>query len=1322
MNISTKTNNMSTTLLNNCGQLLRRNFFKIFIATIALLMGGESWGQGTLSSPVFSENFGTIANATALTTTNTAFSYIRVGTGTGGSVTNRINALTPSSFTSSSAIIGANTGSISTIDKTGLTSFSSGAFTFKVKTPASLTSAVLLSAVGTGATFGSATVFTGAQLSAAFQISGTNLQIRSNGAWTTVQTVATSTTYTITVVFNNTGSTIYYGASNSLATNKVDIWVNGTLAGSAYTSATASLAASAFRIYAQTGEFEVDDVAVYSTMPTSNDATLSALSLSSGSLSPIFSSTTYNYTTSVISSASSITVTPTTTASNAGIQVKVNAGNFAAVTSGSASSSLSLNVGKDTVVLKVTAQNTTTIIYDTIFVTRATPVSSDANLSGLTISSGTLSPSFSSTTYNYAASVTNATSSVTITPTVNQANATIQLKLNTGSFGAVTSGSATSALSLNVGKDTIVLQVTAQDATTIIYDTVFVTRAASADASLSALSISTGTLSPVFASATYAYAASVSNATASVTVTPTRNESNAAIQVRVNSGSYASVTSGTASGLLSLNVGSNTIDVKVTAQDGSTILTYTTTVTRAGSADASLSALSISTGTLSPVFASATYAYAASVSNATASITVTPTRNQANASIQVRVNSGSYVSVTSGNASGSLSLNVGDNTIDIKVTAQDGTTTNTYTTTVTRAASADATLSALTISAGSLSPSFAAGTNSYSASVTNATTSVTVTPTRNEANATIQVQVNSGGYSSVSSATASGALSLSVGGNTIDVKVTAQDGTTINTYTITVTVVVPSSPVISTTGSFSALSTQYGTESSPSSISVSGEALTDDILVTAPAGFEVSKTSGTTGFAATQTLIQSSNTVNATTIYLRLAAATAVGSYSGNVVLSSTDATTVNVATVSSSVSPKGLTISGISGVDKIYNGNNTASITGTATLNGLVGLDDVTLNGTSASFLFADATVGTGKAITASGYTITGTAIGNYTLAQPTGLTASITKADQSITFAATNTKTFGNADYAPGATSATSGVNAITYTSSNSAVATIVSNQIHIVGAGVTTITATQAASTNYNTVSVAQTLTVNQATQTITALPTPVTKTYGDVPYSAATSATSGLVVTYSSSDPLVASVASNGIVTILKAGTTTITASQSGNANYSAASDVSQALTVNKAAQSITFASTATKVLNAADYNPGATSATSGVNAITYESSDLSVASIVAGNIHIVGLGETTITASQAASTNYNAANATQTLTVNPTPVITSSQSTLAAFSTIAGTASTPQAFTISGANLTDNILVTAPTGYEVAQTSAPTTFAATQTVTQTSGSASTTIYM
>ena len=103
----------------------------------------------------------------------------------------------------------------------------------------------------------------------------------------------------------------------------------------------------------------------------------------------------------------------------------------------------------------------------------------------------------------------------------------------------------------------------------------------SGDANLSGLVLSSGTLSPTFASGTTAYTANVSNATSTITVTPTRNEPNATIQVRVNGDSYATVTSGTASSSLALNVGSNTVDVVVTAQNGSTTKTYTITVTRA---------------------------------------------------------------------------------------------------------------------------------------------------------------------------------------------------------------------------------------------------------------------------------------------------------------------------------------------------------------------------------------------------------------------------------------------------------------------------------------------------------------------------------------------------------------------------------------------------------------------------------------------------------------------------------------------------------------------------------------------------------------------
>lgn len=244
-----------------------------------MLLTQVGWGQGSLSNPTFTENFGTLANSTALTTSNTSFSYIRVGTSSSGTPPNRIIAKDPSSFTGSSALIGAKGGSVSTVDKTGLSSFTSGTLTFKLKTPSSLTSAVLVSAVGTGASFGSSSGFTGVQLSAGFQINGTNLQVRDNGSWTTAKVVSTSTSYTVTLIFNNTVGSLNYGSGNTLASNKCHLWVDGVFVDE-YTAATANLAASAFRIYTNTSEFEVDDIAVYNTLPVSPTLPVSLLSFS----------------------------------------------------------------------------------------------------------------------------------------------------------------------------------------------------------------------------------------------------------------------------------------------------------------------------------------------------------------------------------------------------------------------------------------------------------------------------------------------------------------------------------------------------------------------------------------------------------------------------------------------------------------------------------------------------------------------------------------------------------------------------------------------------------------------------------------------------------------------------------------------------------------------------------------------------------------------------------------------------------------------------------------------------------------------------------
>jgi poly(beta-D-mannuronate) lyase len=71
-------------------------------------------------------------------------------------------------------------------------------------------------------------------------------------------------------------------------------------------------------------------------------------------------------------------------------------------------------------------------------------------------------------------------------------------------------------------------------------------------------------------------------------------------------------------------------------------------------------------------------------------------------------------------------------------------------------------------------------------------------------------------------------------------------------------------------------------------------------------------------------------------------------------------------------------------------------------------------------------------------------------------GVGNSLQYAAQTITFPTLPFKSVGDADFAPGAT-ASSGLT-VTYTSSNPSVATIISNKIHVVGSGVTVITASQ------------------------------------------------------------------------------------------------------------------------------------------------------------------------------------------------------------------------------------------------------------------------
>lgn len=99
------------------------------------------------------------------------------------------------------------------------------------------------------------------------------------------------------------------------------------------------------------------------------------------------------------------------------------------------------------------------------------------------------------------------------------------------------------------------------------------------------------------------------------------------------------------------------------------------------------------------------------------------------------------------------------------------------------------------------------------------------------------------------------------------------------------------------------------------------------------------------------------------------------------------------------SISPKTVTVSGITADDKTYDG--TVSATITATLDGTIGSDDV--RGTASS-TFADASVGDDKTVTATGFSLEGSDAGNYTLADTSDKTATANISKRRITITASD------------------------------------------------------------------------------------------------------------------------------------------------------------------------------------------------------------------------------------------------------------------------------------------------------------------------------
>jgi hypothetical protein len=280
--------------------------------------------------------------------------------------------------------------------------------------------------------------------------------------------------------------------------------------------------------------------------------------------------------------------------------------------------------------------------------------------------------------------------------------------------------------------------------------------------------------------------------------------------------------------------------------------------------------------------------------------------------------------------------------------------------------------------------------------------------------------------------------------------------------------------------------------------------------------------------------------------------------------------------------------------------------------------------SGQASASATANATVGGPYNVTAAGTGITGTA--DFSLTN--------IKADQTISFGAIADKTFGDADFVVSPT-ATSGLPVSLSASGQCTVTSPSPGTVHITAAGSCTITASQAGDANYNAATnVPRSFAIDKANQTITFNPL-ANKTFGDPDFSVSASASSGLTVSLAASGNCTVTGPSPGTVHITGAGSCAITASQAGDGNYNAATNVPRSFAIDKANQTITFNALANKTFGDPDFSVSA-SASSGLAVSFAASGNCTVTSPSPGTVHITGAGSCAITASQAGDGNYNAA--------------------------------------------------------------------------------------
>jgi mono/diheme cytochrome c family protein len=258
------------------------------------------------------------------------------------------------------------------------------------------------------------------------------------------------------------------------------------------------------------------------------------------------------------------------------------------------------------------------------------------------------------------------------------------------------------------------------------------------------------------------------------------------------------------------------------------------------------------------------------------------------------------------------------------------------------------------------------------------------------------------------------------------------------------------------------------------------------------------------------------------------------------------------------------------------------------------------------------------------------------------------VPKTAQTITFTSPANQTMGSTRLVLTASS-NSGLG-VTFASSTPLVCTVSGTALTLVAPGSCSVSASQLGDTSYLAATpVSYIFTIAAASgvtaQTITFVP-PANQTIGMSTPSLSGTASSGLPLTFTSGTASVCSV-NNIALTLLTAGTCTVTANQPGNSSFAAAAPVSGSFSVAapavKATQTITFAQPANPTLGVPP--PTLSASSSSGLAVTFSSSTPSVCTVSGTALSLVAAGACTVAANQPGNASYEAAAAVaRTLTV------------------------------------------------------------------------------